>query len=299
MSAARKIDRTLAGLRPFASWQSMRKSAEAANGKDHAMTDMHGKSVIITGAGTGLGAATAIALARRGANIAVNYASSAEAAETVAQSCRAEGVNAFAVKASVAEFTDCERLVADTVRELGGVDVLINNAGITKFADQKDLDLLSAEDFERVFRVNLIGAYQMVRAARQALSASGEGAVVNISSIAGVMGIGSSMAYAASKGALNTLTLSLARSLAPQIRVNAVCPGYIASGWFTKWSNEQMEETVARNVAQTTPLQKTTTPEEIAEAIMFFASPASRNITGELLITDAGMHLGGAPLRAR
>jgi 3-oxoacyl-[acyl-carrier protein] reductase len=185
------------------------------------------------------------------------------------------------------------------VRELGGVDVLINNAGITKFADQKDLDLLSAEDFERVFRVNVIGAYQMVRAARQALSASGEGAVVNVSSVAAVMGIGSSMAYAASKGALNTLTLSLARSLAPQIRVNAVCPGYIASGWFTKWVGAQMEETVARNMAQTTPLERVSTPEEIAEAIIFFASPASRTITGELLITDARMHLGGAPLRAR
>jgi 3-oxoacyl-[acyl-carrier protein] reductase len=277
----------------------MRKLAEAANGKGDAMKDMQGKSVIITGAGTGLGAATAIALAKRGANIAVNYSSSAEAAEKVAQACREAGANAFAVRASVTEYADCERLVAATMRELGGVDVLINNAGITKFADQKDLDLLSAEDFERVFRVNVIGAYQMVRAARQALSASGEGAVVNVSSVAAVMGIGSSMAYAASKGALNTLTLSLARSLAPQIRVNAVCPGYIASGWFTKWVGAQMEETVARNMAQTTPLERVSTPEEIAEAIIFFASPASRTITGELLITDAGMHLGGAPLRAR
>jgi 3-oxoacyl-[acyl-carrier protein] reductase len=263
------------------------------------MAQMQGKNVIITGAGTGLGAATALALARLGANIAVNYSSSAEAAEQVAELCRAEGVSAFAVQASVADNADCERLVAGTVERFGGVDVLINNAGITKYADQKDLDLLAAEDFERVYRVNVIGVYQMVRAARKALEANGAGAVVNVSSIAGVMGIGSSIAYAASKGALNTLTLSLARSLAPKIRVNAVCPGYIASGWFTKWVGKQMEDSLAKSVAETTPLQVASTPEDVAESIVFFASPASRNITGELLITDAGMHLGGAPLRAR
>jgi 3-oxoacyl-[acyl-carrier protein] reductase len=263
------------------------------------MKDMEGKNVIITGAGTGLGAATALALAKMGANIAVNYSSSADAAEKVAAFCREQGVKAVPIQANVAAFTDCERLVAETVGELGGVDVLINNAGITKFADQKDLDALTAEDFEQVFRVNLIGAYHMVRASRKALEASGAGAIVNISSIAGIMGIGSSMAYAASKGALNTLTLSLARVLAPKIRVNAVCPGYIASGWFTKWVDEQMEETVARNIAQTTPLEKASTPEDVAGAIIFFASPASNNITGEILITDAGMHLGGAPLKAR
>lgn len=263
------------------------------------MAAMQGKNVIITGAGTGLGAATAIALARLGANIAVNYSASAEAAEKVADLCRAEGVSAFAVQANVAEFADCERLVAAAVERLGGVDVLINNAGITKFADQKDLDLLTAEDFETVYRVNVIGVYQMVRAARKALEASGAGAVVNVSSIAGVMGIGSSIAYAASKGALNTMTLSLARSLAPKIRVNAVCPGYIASGWFTKWVGQQMEESLAKTIAETTPLQMASTPEDVAGSVVFLASPASRNITGELLIADAGMHLGPSPLRGR
>lgn len=263
------------------------------------MAAMQGKNVIITGAGTGLGAATAIALARLGANIAVNYSASAEAAEKVADLCRAEGVSAFAVQANVAEFADCERLVAAAVERLGGVDVLINNAGITKSADQKDLDLLTAEDFETVYRVNVIGVYQMVRAARKALEASGAGAVVNVSSIAGVMGIGSSIAYAASKGALNTMTLSLARSLAPKIRVNAVCPGYIASGWFTKWVGQQMEESLAKTIAETTPLQMASTPEDVAGSVVFLASPASRNITGELLIADAGMHLGPSPLRGR
>ena len=263
------------------------------------MKDMNGKTIIITGAGTGLGAATAIGLARRGANIAVNYSSSAEAAEKVAEACRGEGVKAFSVKASVAEFADCQRLVAETVETLGGVDVLVNNAGVTKMADQNNLDALDAEDFERIYRVNVIGAYQMVRAARAALEVSGEGAVVNVSSIAGMRGMGSSMAYAASKGALNTLTLSLARTLGPKIRVNAVCPGYIASGWFTKWGDKDAEDAVARNVAQTTPLQRIATPEDIAELIMFLASPASRNITGELILSDAGMHLGAMPRTSR
>jgi 3-oxoacyl-[acyl-carrier protein] reductase len=263
------------------------------------MKDMDGKSAIVTGAGTGLGAATALGLAKRGANVAVNYSSSAEAAEKVAEVCRAEGVKAFTVQANVGEMADCEKLVAATVEQFGGLDMLVNNAGITKFADQKDLDLLAAEDFERLYRVNVVGVYQMVRAARKALEASGAGSIVNVSSIAGVMGIGSSIAYAASKGALNTMTLSLARSLAPKIRVNAVCPGYIASGWFTKWVGQQMEESLARNVKETTPLQMASTPEDVAESILFFLSPASRNITGEILITDAGMHLGAAPLRAR
>lgn len=263
------------------------------------MQNMNGKSIIITGAGTGLGAATAIGLARQGANIAVNYSSSADAAESVAEACRGEGVQAFTVKASVAEFADCQTLVAATVEKLGGVDALINNAGITKMADQGDLDALEAADFERIYRVNVIGAYQMVRAARGALELSGEGAVVNVSSMAGVRGIGSSIAYAASKGALNTMTLSLARSLAPRIRVNAVCPGYVASGWFTKWGDKDKEEALARYAAQTNPLQRVATPEDVAELIMFLAGPASRNITGELIMTDAGMHLGPAPRLAR
>ncbi len=263
------------------------------------MQDMSGKTVIITGAGTGLGAATALGLARMGANVAVNYASSAEAAEKVVEACRGAGVKAFSVKASVADFADCQRLVAETARMLGGVDVLINNAGITKMADQGDLDALDAEDFERIYRVNVIGSYQMVRAARSALDVSGEGAVVNISSMAGVRGIGSSIAYAASKGALNTMTLSMARSLAPRIRVNAVCPGYIASGWFTKWGDKGRDEALATQVAQTTPLQRAPTPEDVAGLILFLASPASRNITGEIILTDAGMHLGGMPRVAR
>lgn len=263
------------------------------------MTDMQGKRALVTGGGTGLGAATALGLARRGVNIAVNYSSSAEAAEKVAADCRALGVDAFAVRADVGQDEDCRRLVQTAVDRLGGLDVLINNAGVTKFARHGDLDALEASDFEWIYRVNVIAVYQMTRAARSALETSGSGAVVNVSSIAGVAGIGSSIAYAASKGALNTMTLSLARALAPAIRVNAVCPGYIGSGWFTKHQGEDVEAQTAEQVAKTTPLRAASMPEDIAGSILFFAGPESRHVTGEFLIVDAGMHLGFAPLRAR
>lgn len=263
------------------------------------MTDMQGKRAIVTGGGTGLGAATAIGLARCGANVCVNYASSADAAETVAAECRDLGVDAFAFRADVGEDAECRSLHDAALQRFGGVDILVNNAGITKFANHGDLDALQAEDFQRLYRINVIAAYQMIRAVRPSMEAAGKGSVVNVSSIAGVMGIGSSVAYAASKGALNTMTLSLARALAPAIRVNAVCPGYIGSGWFTKYQGEAVEDRIAQQVAATTPLKVASMPEDIAETILFFAGPASRHVTGEFVIVDGGTHLGMAPLRPK
>jgi len=177
--------------------------------------------------------------------------------------------------------------------------VLVNNAGITKFAKHTDLDALSADDFLNLYKVNVVAVYQMTRAAQPHLAAGGKGSVVNVSSIAGVTGIGSSIAYASTKGALNTMTLSLARALAPNIRVNAVCPGYIGSGWFTKYQGNAVETATAEQVAASTPLKVASMPEDIAETILFFAGPESRHVTGEFIIVDAGMHLGYAPLRAR
>jgi len=263
------------------------------------MRDLEGKGAIVTGGGTGLGAAVALGLARRGASVLVNYASSVDAAEKVAADCRALGVSALAIRGSVAEDADC-RLVADVaLQAFGRIDILINNAGVTKFARHSDLDALDVDDFLRIYRVNVVGAYQMVRAVRPAMETAGGGSVVNVSSIAGVMGIGSSVAYAASKGALNTLTLSLSRALAPRIRVNAVCPGYIASGWFTKYQGAAVEDKTSEMVEETSPLKIASTPEDIAGSILFFAGPESRVVTGEFIICDAGAHLGGAPLKAK
>ena len=263
------------------------------------MAELKGRRAIVTGGGTGLGAAVSRALAREGVSVCVNFASSAGAAEDVAEACRGLGVDAFAVQADVGEDDDCRRLVAAAVDRLGGVDILVNNAGVTKFAKHSDLDALDAEDFLRLYRVNVVSVYQMTRAARPHLAREGRGSVVNVSSIAGVAGIGSSIAYAATKGALNTMTLSLGRALAPEIRVNAVCPGYIGSGWFSKYQGDSVEQATADSVARSTPLKVASQPEDIAESIVFFAGPASRHITGETLIVDAGMHLGFAPLKAR
>lgn len=261
---------------------------------------MQGRRAIVTGGGTGLGAATAIGLARRGVNVCINYNSSADAAEQVVADCRKLGVEAFAMKANVAEDADCRALAEAANKKFGGLDVLVNNAGVTKFAKHADLDLLSSEDFLHLYKVNVVGTYQMTRAARPMLDAAGgKASVVIVSSIAGVTGIGSSIAYAATKGALNTMTLSLARALAPAIRVNAVCPGYIGSGWFTKYQGSEVEADTAENVARSTPLKVASMPEDIAETILFFAGPESRHVTGEFIIVDAGMHLGYAPLRAR
>lgn len=266
------------------------------------MTDvnsMQGKRAIVTGGGTGLGAATCMGLAKRGVDVCVNYASSADAAEQVAAECRKLGVKAFTQQADVSQDADCRKLVDAAVKQLGGVDVLINNAGMTKFANHSDLDALDAEDFMKLYRVNVVSVYQMTRAARPHLAAAGKGAVVNVSSVAGVTGIGSSIAYAATKGAMNTMTLSLARALAPNIRVNAVCPGYISSGWFTKYQGSGREQEIVEHQIKTTPLKIASSPEDIAESILWFAGPESRVVTGEFMIIDAGMHLSFAPLKAR
>lgn len=255
------------------------------------MHSLDGKIAIVTGSASGIGAATAIRLAARGARVLVNYSKSAAEAEEVVATIRAAGGTAEAVQASVAHDADCRKLVEAAVTRWGGVDILVNNAGTTKFAAHQDLDALSAEDFAQIYAVNTIGPFQMVRAARSALSAHGSGAVVNVSSIAGVLGIGSSIAYAASKGALNTMTLSLARALAPAIRVNAVCPGFVATGWFEKrFGSEQYEELVRRQ-AESSPLKRAGRPEDIADTVVFLASPESANITGECLINDSGVHL--------
>lgn len=254
--------------------------------------------VVITGAGTGIGAAAAKRLAGQGASVVVNYSRSAEAAEETAAACRKLGGRAVAMQGDVAEDADCRRIAADTVAEFGRIDGLMNNAGTTRLVDQSDLDNLTADDFAQIYRVNVIGAFQMTRAVVPQMKKQGRGSVVMTSSIAGVMGIGSSMAYAASKGALNTLTLSLARNLAPEIRVNGICPGFVTGRWWQEKMDAEAYEKMVANVAAQTPLKHAGTPEDMAESAVWLLAGA-HNITGEFLITDSGMHLGAAPLKAR
>src|SRR6201991_3131461 len=201
-----------------------------------------GLYAIVTGSASGLGAATAAILAQGGGRIVVNYSSSAKEAEESADLCRKAGAEVVVVQGDVSRDEDCKKIAA-AAAPWGGLDVLVNNAGTTKHVPHHDLDGLTAEDFQRIYAVNTIGPFQMVRAARALLEAGAKasgraGAVVNVSSVAGISGVGSSVAYAASKGALNTMTLSLSRALAPLIRVNTVCPGYIDTPWFPKGRGE-------------------------------------------------------------
>lgn len=256
--------------------------------------------VVVTGASTGLGRAIAVDVARQGAKaVVINYASNLADAEETARLVKAEGAEAVVVQGDVAKDEDCRRIAA-AAEPFGRVDALFNNAGTTKFAGHADMEAISAQDFLDLYAVNVVGAWQMVRACRALLEAAPQpGAVVNTSSIAGVVGIGSSVPYAASKGALNTLTISLARALAPKIRVNAICPGFIDTPWFGKGVGEAAAERVRANAAAGTPLKVASKPEDIAAAAVFLASPASRHVTGETLLVDAGSHLGFAPMVAR
>ena len=254
-----------------------------------------GMCVIVTGSASGLGAATAAILAKGGARIVINYASSKKEAEETADLCRKAGGEIVVVQGDVARDEDCRKIVA-AAAPWGRVDALINNAGTTKHVPHGDLDGLSADDFQRIYAVNTIGPYQMVRAARSLLEASAKAsgrasAVVNTSSVAGISGGGSSIAYAASKGALNTMTLSLARALAPLIRVNTVCPGYIDTPWFTKGRGAAEAAKVRDSVVAKVALKRASTADDIAQLVCFLATPPSGNMTGEVVRMDAGMHL--------
>ncbi|MGD2131150.1 MAG: SDR family oxidoreductase [Maricaulaceae bacterium] len=258
-----------------------------------------GKAAIITGSATGIGAAAAEALARRGVNVAINYSKSADEAEATGERCRALGVEAIVVQADVTDDAACKALAKAAEDAWGRIDILVNNAGGTKHVKHDDLDGLDADDFLWIYKLNVISAFQMIRAVAPAMKRQGRGSVVNTSSIAAVAGIGSSVAYAASKGALNTMTLSLARALAPEIRVNAVCPGYVGTRWFKDRMDEEAFEKQRAYMEQTTPLKAAGTPEGVAQAIEFFALDGPDWITGETLMTDAGMHLNFTPLAAR
>ena len=260
--------------------------------------DLKGKAAIVTGSATGIGAAVAIGLAKRGANVVVNYTRSKSEAEATAEAVRKIGTDVKLVQADVASDEDCRRLARAAMDAWGRIDILVNNAGTTKFVtNHADLDSLSAEDFLRIYSVNVIGPFQMIRACIEGLRAHKDGSVVNVSSIAGVAGIGSSVAYAASKGALNTMTYSLARALAPEVRVNAVCPGYVDTPWFVKQFGSEMAERIAEAEGKRSPLQRAADGAEIAKTVLFFAGPESRNITGETLLSDTGLHLSMAGAR--
>lgn len=264
------------------------------------MRDFEGKIVLVTGSATGLGSAIALAVAKRGAKaVILNCTKSIKEAEETAAEIRKAGAEASIAQGDVGEDADCKKIAAACER-YGKIDALVNNAGITKHVpNHADMDALTKDDFLRLYTINTVGPFQMIRACRALLEASGKASVLMTSSIAGVTGIGSSVAYAASKGALNTMTLSLARALAPKIRVNAICPGFIDTRWFSDAFGDQVTAGIRERIANTTPLKTASKPEDIADSALFLISDAARHVTGEMLLVDAGMHLGYAPLVAR
>jgi 3-oxoacyl-[acyl-carrier protein] reductase len=245
---------------------------------------------VVTGSATGVGAATALKLAQRGWNVLINYSrSEAEARETQA-ACEAAGADTLLLRGDVSKDADCKAMVAAAVKRWKRIDALVNNAGTSVFGEDAAWDNIDEQVFNRIVGVNTLGTFQMVRACVPHLKAA-QGAIVNVSSVAGALGIGSSVPYVASKGAVNSLTLHFARQLAPDIRVNAVCPALITSRWFDQGLGEGgLQKAIAATEAHT-PLRKPSTPEDVAEAIVWLIGGAP-TVTGELLMIDGGTHLG-------
>ncbi len=260
--------------------------------------DIQGGVAIVTGSSSGVGAACARQLAERGCNVVINYSKSEAGARETEAACRAYGIETLVVRGDVANDADCRKLAAVADEKWGRIDALVNNAGTTKFCAHGDLEGLSKQDFLDIYSVNTVGAFQMTRAVHGAMKRGGRGSIVNVASIAAVMGVGSSIAYAASKGAMVTMTLSLARALGPEIRVNAVCPGFIQGEWLKNGMGAENYERTKKFLEESTPLRLTTTPDTVAEAILYFVAGADV-ITGETLILDGGMHLQTAPLGRR
>ena len=252
--------------------------------------DLEGKAAIVTGGGTGVGRATALQLAERGCAVLVNYSRSQEAAQAVAAEAEGRGVKALAVRADVAVDAQCRAMVAEAERAFGRLDVLVNNAGTTSFVPHADLEGVSQEMWSRILQVNTVGPFQCTRAAEALLRADGGGEVVMTSSVAGLAGTGSSIPYCASKAALNSLVVTLARVLGPQVRVNAVAPGFIDGEWLRDGLGDAFEA-VRAGMQQKSPLGRVSTSEDIALAIVSIITGADV-VTGHVVPVEGGMLIG-------
>jgi NAD(P)-dependent dehydrogenase (short-subunit alcohol dehydrogenase family) len=245
---------------------------------------------VVTGSSSGIGAATVQLYARNGWDVVVNGSRDMARAEAVAAQCRALGVQARVVRADVSSDADCRRLAAEAEAQFGRVDVLVNNAGTTRFVEARNLDGLDADDFQRLYAVNVVGAFQMTRALVPLLQRRSGAGIVNISSVASMLGVGSSLAYMASKGALNALTVGLARALAPQIRVNAIAPGLVETPWMRNGLGEERYAQAVQGYKGRAALDAVLAPEDVADAAWWLGAMA-RKTTGEVLLLDAGFRL--------
>jgi 3-oxoacyl-[acyl-carrier protein] reductase len=243
---------------------------------------MKDRVAVVTGAGTGIGRAIAEAMAHGGASVVVNYSKSRDAAEEVVQAIKAAGGTAIAIGADISKQADAKKLMEETASHFGRIDYLVNNAGWSTRIPHHQLDDLTDEIWDRTINTNLRGAFYCARAAVPHLKKQPGAAIINVASVAALMGQGSSLAYAASKGGMVTMTKSLARALAPGIRVNAVLPGFVRTA-FAGWTEDAFA-----SAEKLTPLKRLATGEDVAEAVIFFAAHAPAT-TGETIVVDGGI----------
>jgi 3-oxoacyl-[acyl-carrier protein] reductase len=242
------------------------------------------KVALITGGTSGMGEATAKELAKRGWHVAVMFSKNNAEADRVARE-----TGGIALKGDVAQDADCRRVAKAVLDKWGRIDALVNSAGTTKFVAHADLEGLSSDDILGIFRINFVGPFQMIRACAPALKEA-RGCVVNISSVASLLGTGSSIAYAASKAALDTMTFSLARALGPEIRLNIVAPGYVRTPWQIAAHGAEGAADLERKFAERAPLKAAAEPHDVADAIVWLIEGA-RRVTGEIVYVDGGMHI--------
>lgn len=244
---------------------------------------LKGKTALITGAGTGIGRSVALRLAAAGADIAINYSRSKKEALQTQREVEESGVRSLVYKADVADDGEVRAMVRKTIETLGRLDVLVNNAGVTYFVDHADLEGLKEEYWDRIMAVNVKGMFFCCRAAAGELKKR-KGCIINITSVAGLMGLGSSIAYAASKAAAISLTKSLARVMAPEVRVNGIAPGIVLTRWV-----EGQEDHIQR-LAQGTPMGRIATAEDVSEVVYALITQAGF-VTGQSIVVDGGMFI--------
>jgi 3-oxoacyl-[acyl-carrier protein] reductase len=249
--------------------------------------ELKDRVALVTGAGVGTGRAIALDLARHGCHVVINYSSSRDEAEKTTLEARELGVKALCVKADVGRDEEVRSMVATVLEQLDRLDVLVNNAGVTSFIPHGDLEAVKESDWERILGVNLKGAFYCVRAAAPSLREA-NGAVVNVSSVAGVAAIGSSIPYCASKAALNNMTVALARALAPEIRVNAVAPGFIDTRW---WQDREGYDAIKELAAARSPLKRVCQAEDVSAVVLGLL--AADLVTGQVVVVDGGMTIAG------
>jgi 3-oxoacyl-[acyl-carrier protein] reductase len=243
------------------------------------------KVALVTGASSGIGRAAAVALAAGGFNVAINYSANELGAQKTAAAAQAHGAATLIFRADVSDDAKVREMLAAVEREFGRLDGLVNNAGTTTNVPSKDFDALSAEEWDRVFAVNVRGLFQVTRAAVPMLRAS-SGSIVNTASIVGLRPGPQPLPYAASKAAIVSLTRLLALNLGPEIRVNAVAPGWMEGDWMERMLGERYDDLMSRR-ARMTPLRRVITAEDVAEVIVNLLV-SNRMVNGEVVVIDGG-----------